>query len=134
MGSLDLETIQKLLKDETAKNAVIATKLAPESRERPVQVGPLRWFDQTDRCANRGCSSPCLIKIKGVPYCTTHALYALNKLYVDELFDTGQIDIDLHECDCNAGKHSMGNIHTEGCPIFAKVKENDSSKSSSGAS
>jgi len=119
VSALDYDTIQKLLAGEQTEE--------DKAHIKPIQIGPLRWFDETDRCASRGCSSPTRIRVVGVPYCNTHALYALNRLLIDNGVNTA-------DCVCNAGKYSMMNIHTQDCPIFIRVKEQrDSIKSDSSA-
>ena len=52
---------------------------------RPVQKGPLRWFDKVNRCASRGCASPTYCKVEHVPYCMKHALDKLNDLCMEML-------------------------------------------------
>ena len=100
---------------------LMATKPKPQPRviktpqvvgPRPTQLGPLHWYDQTMRCAQRGCGSPCLIKVRGIPYCQNHALTILNRIVMVEIEN-----ISVEDCICNAGRHSNGNIHTHECPL-----------------
>jgi hypothetical protein len=44
------------------------------------QRGPLRWFDQTMRCASKGCSGPTWCKFLGVPYCYGHVMWIMNEI------------------------------------------------------
>lgn len=127
MSSLDLETIQKLLKDDTAQTVVTKKKASTGETIRPVQIGPLKYKDESMRCAARGCGSPTLIEINGVPYCYTHAIYALNHIVIQI-----HSDYNLQDCTCNAGRHSMGNVHTDDCPIYdqeMKARNGDTSSS-----
>jgi hypothetical protein len=112
MTSLDIDTIQELLKQDKVFETV---------HPRPVQLGPLQWKDTTDRCAARGCSTPTYIRIGGIPYCTSHALYALNLIVIktQPQYNT----IPYNDCNCKAGRHSMMNIHTDDCVLFGRIKE-----------
>lgn len=58
-----------------------------EERKYPIpeQFGPLRWHDETKRCASRGCASPTYCSVMMVPYCTMHALRKMN----DMLYEFG---------------------------------------------
>lgn len=110
---LDNDAVQALLKKEVSKNVRSpgrdgVAKFFP----RPKQIGPLKYFEQSSPCASRGCAVQCHVKVRGVPYCTTHALYVLNEIILRELEH-----IDLSVCECDAGKFSKGNIHTYNCPI-----------------
>jgi len=115
---LSNEQIQALLnpakKQRTRRSLEDRTQTLIHSR--PKQFGPLRYTDTTMRCAARGCSSPTFIKINGIPYCTTHGLYVLNKELIDN-------KINLGECNCNSGKYSFGHVHTEGCPVYSYIEE-----------
>lgn len=90
--------------------AALAIKYA-----RPVQVGPLGWGSEAKPCTARRCGSSTLVRFRGAPMCAVHALYSLNRLLVNP-------EIDLSQCDCSAGLHSNGNLHTEGCPVYEQVK------------
>lgn len=48
----------------------------------PEQKGPLRWFDNSSRCAARGCSSPTFLKLRGISYCTMHTLRHMNEMLI----------------------------------------------------
>lgn len=130
MPALTKEQIEGLLKTEKTRaprKAAQSQKLSPH--ERPIQLGPLRYVEKDDKCANRGCSTPCHIRIKGVPYCTTHALYSLNELYM--MLDGTYEKYNIGDCVCNAGRHSKHNTHTADCPVFKAYKEQDDSTSAS---
>src|SRR3954454_18051305 len=98
--ALDAETINKLLNGEIAS---LAKKPATGggSKEfkvpRPIQLGPLRWYDVTEPCASRGCTSPTYIRIRGISYCTSHALNMLNQIIIQELEG-----VDTSQCTCKA--------------------------------
>lgn len=127
---LDLDTIQKLLKDDTARS-VVRSKVQSSTHARPIQVGPLRYRDESMRCAARGCAGPTLIQVDGIPYCYTHALYALNHIIIQCHSDYEHVN-NLQDCICNAGRHSMGNVHTDDCPIYEQeMKARNGSASSS---
>ncbi len=50
----------------------------------PEQNGPLRYFEPPWKpCASRGCSSPTPYKVKGVRYCTVHALRKMNDMLIE---------------------------------------------------
>lgn len=73
--SVDPATIAALLsKPDTA-----------EARVYPVQEqhGPLRRFEKEMRCASRRCGSSTFLKVRGVQYCTAHALIKLNEMLVE---------------------------------------------------
>lgn len=108
---LDADFIAELLEKE--RNKATGIKQSVTGGPRPVQLGPLRWFDTTDRCSSRGCGSPTLIKVRGIPYCTSHALNELNRIILSEL----EL-VDLSRCTCKAGVHSKGNIHTADCDMY----------------
>jgi len=122
MPALTNEQINALLKLEEKKQL----RKAAQGKERPIQIGPLRYMEKDDKCASRGCSGPSRIQVKGVPYCSSHALYALNELYMKL---EGKYEFD--DCVCNAGRHSKHNVHTTDCPVFQRLKERDDSSSSS---
>ncbi len=63
-------------------NDAIKALLGKEERKTPPQVGPIKWYDVTMRCASRGCGSPTTYKFRGVPYCMTHTLKLANELMV----------------------------------------------------
>src|SRR6266404_8972700 len=105
----------------------IATLLAPKSKTaqaqlphaRPLQAGLLRWMDESNRCASRGCASPTFIRVRGIPYCTSHALNCINEEYMK--LDGTYEKLDIDSCTCKAGKHSFNNIHTDDCPVFTLI-------------
>ena len=49
----------------------------------PEQKGPVRFFDETLRCASRGCSSPTHFKLQGVAYCTIHLIWKMNDKFLE---------------------------------------------------
>lgn len=106
---LDPEQIQALLKKELKKAVGGDISALP----RPMQLGPISWHDVTERCTSRGCGSPTLVKVRGVPYCTTHALNKLNEIILRELEH-----MNLDDCSCKAGGYSKGNIHTYDCALY----------------
>jgi len=113
--ALDAETIEKLLKGEIASLSKKTPTGVPGQASilpRPIQLGPLKWYDTTQPCASRGCTSPTYIKIRGISYCTTHALNMLNQIIIQELEG-----IDTSKCNCKAGVHSKNNIHTYDCDL-----------------
>jgi hypothetical protein len=60
------------------------TTLTPKQQEvrRNERRGPLRWYDNTLRCASKGCGSPTNCKVEGIPYCMMHALRSLNEMVI----------------------------------------------------
>lgn len=128
MSSLDLDTITQLLAGEAAQER--ANK--PENKyPRAMQLGSLRYSDNVERCVNRGCASPTMIRINGIPRCNSHALYELNRLIIAQ---DSYLDGCIKNCSCNAGRHSVGNVHTSDCATFIqlsldKAEEDDSSNS-----
>lgn len=118
---LGMDAIEALLKSEpkSKQSAQGGTVLSPHAR--PIHIGLLRWGEKTERCVSRNCSGPTYVRIGGIPYCTTHALNKFNELYMqlDGTFEK----YNMSDCDCNAGRHSKNNIHTEGCPVYKAIKE-----------
>lgn len=115
MEALDIDTITQLLKEGSS-----STKTSkPGKFARPIQLGPLRYYDQTFRCTRKRCMAPTCIKINDAPYCNTHALYALNQL----LMKSQELDWVNNECDCETGKYSMGCMHNDLCSTFDRLKE-----------
>lgn len=112
--ALSQEEIVALL---TAKNKG-ATGKPPTPLPGPIQLGPLRWAEDTKPCASRGCTSPTMIRVQGIPRCVTHALYALNEIILRELEG-----VLLDDCNCNAGLYSKGNIHTLDCELVLTHQE-----------
>lgn len=49
----------------------------------PEQKGPVRFYDNTLRCASRGCASPTHFKVQGVPYCMIHVVWKLNDMLLE---------------------------------------------------
>lgn len=119
MTALDSDTIARLLAANSRSSGGTKTPAAP--RVRPIQIGPLRYTEETGKCANRGCASPTHIKVEGVRRCTSHALYHLNYILLQTHDDWGYVSDAAKVCTCNAGRHSSMNVHTEGCPIFERV-------------
>lgn len=61
----------------------LATIKPTDPRERyplPPQYGPLIYYEREHRCASRGCGSPTHYKVRGIPYCSIHALRKLNEM------------------------------------------------------
>lgn len=53
----------------------------------PEQHGPLRHYDKTMTCVStatstthRKCGAPTFWKLNGIPTCSTHALFVMNKM------------------------------------------------------
>lgn len=113
--ALDPEFIASLLKKEQEK--ATGVKQSTTGGPRPVQLGPLKWHEATERCGSRNCGSPTRIRVRGIPYCTTHALNILNQIILQELEH-----VDLSQCNCTAGVHSKGNIHTHDCTMYETTK------------
>lgn len=126
---LSADEIADLLKSKPSTGRKPATKTTSvQPLERPIQIGPLKYHELPNkRCASKGCAAPTLISVSGVPYCSSHALYKLNQMI---LIDSG---VNVDECECNAGKHSMGNVHTSDCPLYRQNKNEDISDDSSGS-
>lgn len=121
--SLDLDTIQELLKEQPRTRTSSDKGSTGVVREKPVQLGPLHWHDSDGRCASRGCSGPTRIRVEGIPYCSTHALYALNYMLIQIHSDYEDVSYTKADCTCNAGKHSMMNIHGPDCILYERIKE-----------
>jgi len=66
----------------------IASYAAPQQTSRF-----LRYSDKMERCAKRRCGSPTPYKVRGVPYCSSHALSVLDDL-LNEFYSS-----DLHACN-----------------------------------
>ena len=68
--------------DDLASELLASPEEKPkaEPRPRPIQVGPLRFFDTEFRCASRGCGSSTRWKVCGIPRCVVHALRELNDM------------------------------------------------------
>lgn len=115
MSPLSNEEIAALLKPSRKPRE--SKPQTTKSKTRSIQLGPLGWSDEVARCVSRGCGSTTLVRINGIVYCVTHALYVLNKMLIT--------DYDLDQCTCNAGRHSYGNIHTDDCPLFQEKKLRD---------
>lgn len=118
--SLDLDTINALLSEAKKINQRSTSNKSENTTSthpKPIQVGPLHYRDETNRCASRGCGTQCLIEVSGIPYCSSHALYELNRLLLDKE------GFDYSDCNCKAGAHSKMNVHTSDCPVWARVKE-----------
>lgn len=110
-AGLDLETITALLTEEKAAQG---SKPSAATLPKPIQIGPLRYNDTTERCASRNCGTPTYITVKGIRYCSSHALYELNRLLLSS------DNYDYSDCSCKAGMHSKMNIHTSDCPIWQR--------------
>src|SRR4051794_20383455 len=48
------------------------------------QIGPVRFRDTEDNCANRGCTTRTSITIQGIRRCPSHALPILNEMLVNK--------------------------------------------------
>lgn len=113
---LTQEEITALLHKELEKPNKRAGLTEKPPQARPRQIGPLRWYDKQGRCSSRGCGSPTYIRVMGAPYCTTHALYMLNKLLLS--YDPAPF---YEDCTCKAGEMSKQNLHTEDCAIYERI-------------
>lgn len=120
---LNADQIAELLKTPQRQTRSSAPKSTITPHARPIQLGPLGWRNEPERCVSRGCGASTLTKVNGITYCGTHALYKLNEMLIP-------LEYNLQDCDCNAGRHSMGNIHTEGCPLYDQVKDNERNNTS----
>lgn len=126
MPELSLEQINELLQPKVTKETptkrvseLLNTAARSAGLPKTVQVGPLRWADQTLPCVSRNCSSPTLLRLKGAAYCSSHMLTQLNKMLVE----LTEPDVDLNSCNCNSGKYSNGNIHMAECELFKQKEE-----------
>lgn len=85
MAGLSVDEIQKLLakrsSGDSGRRISPATNSGPYSA--PPQYGPLRWCDDSFRCASRGCASPTVLKVDGIPRCGVHALRILNEMVIE---------------------------------------------------
>lgn len=117
-AGLDLATVTALLAEEkTAQRQSSTSDKTVDKFLKPVQVGPLRYMETAKRCTSRGCGTQTNLTVKGVPLCVNHSLYELNRLLLKAN------EFDFSDCDCKAGMHSKMNVHTEGCPVWVRVKE-----------
>lgn len=112
--ALDQETIDALLRGELNKTTTGRPIKSAIQLPRPTQLGPLKWAEDTKPCCSRGCTSPTFIRVRGIPYCTSHALNVLNAIILDEIEG-----VDLTKCTCKAGRYSYGNIHTHDCDLVS---------------
>jgi hypothetical protein len=64
--------------------AEISALLKSSKTAAPPQFGPLRWFDTEMRCASRGCSSPTVLQLNGIPRCSVHVLRIMNEMLTSE--------------------------------------------------
>lgn len=113
---LDPEFIQNLLEKEKQKGTGVKTTTGNTPRPRSLQLGPLRWAETSTSCASRGCGSPTLIRVKGIPYCSAHALQELNRLLLDA------DGIDYSDCNCKSGILSKMNLHGSECEVYIRCK------------
>lgn len=99
MPGLSQEQINAILKAPER----LAVPKAPQQVESPyprgIQNGPLQWYDEEMRCANKGCSSPTYCKLSGIPRCMMHALremnlmliaHEMNKLPIEQWMEGGE--------------------------------------------
>lgn len=115
MSTLSYEQITAIL----AENAAQERKAEPDAEyPRPIQVGPLKYHEKSERCASRGCGSPTYITVDNVRRCLTHALYELNRLIIAQ---DSILDSRVKDCTCNAGRHSVGNCHTSDCATYIQI-------------
>lgn len=119
---LDIDTIQALLEGNTRPD------LTPH--QRPLQIGPVAYWDTTFKCVSKRCGVSTCLKVKGVPYCPTHALYELNRIWLKD----NELDWVIDNCTCNSGRYSYQQCHADDCAIFDRLKahKEQSDKSSSG--
>lgn len=115
MSTLSYEQITAIL----AENAAQERKAEPDAKyPKPIQVGPLKYHEKSERCSSRGCGSPTHISIQGVRRCPSHALYELNRLIIAQ---DPILDSRVKDCTCNAGRHSVGNCHTSDCATYIQI-------------
>jgi len=114
----DLDLLNDLLNEDQSTTDKVKRSQLPKA----IQVGPVRWYDNMNKtCASRGCGSPTMKTLRGIPYCSVHIVHQMNR-------ELRRIDgnewIDK-ECSCKAGKYSSGNTHTSDCAIYERLKEAD---------
>lgn len=80
-------------------------------------IGPLRLKDVLSPCTSKGCRVQTNITIKGVHYCTVHALDQLNLIFIRQSWISA-----LEDCTCTAGKFSAFNRHTPDCALYSRIK------------
>lgn len=119
---LDINTIQQLL-EQDKKNPTTTTRTPKKSLAHGeagkypncARVGPFYFVDTSHTCASKGCGTATYCMVANVPYCMIHTIYRLNSLIIEN-------EWDFSDCNCNAGKHSMFNIHTEDCAMYTILK------------
>lgn len=127
MAELTQEQILELLKpkatqkSDTRQRTSELLNVAARSAGLPktVQVGPLRWANESVPCMSRRCGSPTLLRLKGAAYCANHMLTLLNA----ELVKFTEPETDLSMCNCKSGEYSNGNIHSADCELFKQEEE-----------
>lgn len=82
MTHTDLDFLEGLLNEPTSVDDDDETFLVKLYKV-PEQKGPVRFYDDTLRCASRGCSSPTHFKVQGVAYCMTHVVWKLNDMLLE---------------------------------------------------
>jgi hypothetical protein len=121
---LSNEEIQALLNKSNKspssnKPATGGAKVSDRSKwDRPIQIGALKYSDETQPCTARGCTSPTLVRVYGVAKCSQHALYELNHAIITRLDF-----IPVQDCTCKAGFHTRYSIHTPDCSLYPELKE-----------
>lgn len=119
MSALDLDTITALLEGNTRPD------LTPH--QRPLQIGPITYWDESFKCVSKRCGVSTCLKVNDIPYCSTHALYELNRIWLKE-HDLGWV---IEECTCNSGRYSYQQCHADDCAVFDRLKELRASDKSS---
>lgn len=114
---LDPATIDALLKGNLKKEQV-----ATKGYARCIQIGPIRYSQEHKTCASRGCGTSTYLRVDGIPYCTTHGLHYLNRMFLNNKVYVDMI-YDLSICDCNPGKYSNGQCHAPECLTVSPFKE-----------
>lgn len=109
-NSLSLDQIDALLTGNTKDDGT--------PHEKPVQIGPLKYNDIESKCVSRRCGAPTMISVNGASYCSTHALYELNRI----ILHSAEMDWVFNECNCKTGEFSKGCMHNEDCATFARLR------------
>lgn len=116
---LSNEQVQALLNKELNKGKGATGVDSSKFHPRPIQIGPLKFWETSDRCTSRGCGAPTTIKVNGAPKCTSHALYELNFLIIERIYGPEW----LATCTCKAGMYSKFNCHTSDCQVYRMEKD-----------
>lgn len=101
MISLSLNDIADLLNDHSI-------------RPKPRQAGPLRYNTKLLRDCSV-CKTSCIITVNGKPYCTSHAIYALNEMLLGASV--------MEYCNCETGQKTMHSLHTSDCSCYTRLSD-----------